>query len=86
LKVATAYLAYARFIRNQSINVTPYGVVQKVADDSTPTAERNIAAAAADAERIGKAYLMATMRYWKKIQRVCCENTRPRTYYTAIGN
>lgn len=86
LKVATAYLAYARFIRNQSINVTPYGVVQKTADDSTPTAERNIAAAAADAERVGKAYLLATMKYWRYVTGEACAVKSRRPYYTAIGD
>lgn len=83
LRVAVAYLAYARFIRNQSINVTPFGVVQKVSDESTPTSDRNIAAAAADAERVGKAYLLATIKYWRMVTGECI---RPRrSTYTAIG-
>lgn len=86
LRVSVAYLAYARFLRNQSINVTRYGVVQKVADDSTPTSDRNIAAAAADAERVGKAYLLATMKYWRYVTGEACAAKSRRTYYTAIGD
>lgn len=67
LRAAEAYLAYARFVRNHSIHVTPFGVVQKSGDDSTPVGQNTIASVALDAERIGQEFLGRTMRYWKFI-------------------
>lgn len=75
LRVAEAYLAYARFVRNHSINITPFGVVQKVGDDSTAVSNATIASIALDAERIGKEYLSRTVRYWKHIH----EDSKVRT-------
>lgn len=86
LRVAEAYLAYARFVRNHSINVTPFGVVQKVGDDSTAVSHATIESVALDAERIGKEYLGRTVRYWRYIHE---NDTRVRTQklprFMAIG-
>lgn len=65
LKAAHAYLAYARFVRNHSTQVTPFGVVQKMGDDSNAASDRNIAAVCKDAERIGTAHLQEAVAYWK---------------------
>lgn len=65
LKTAIAYLAYGRFVRNHSTNVTPYGVVTKIGEDSTPADARSIASVSADATRIGQEYLADALRYWK---------------------
>lgn len=65
LKAAHAYLAYARFVRNHSTQVTPFGVVQKMGDDSNAASDRNIAAVCKDAERIGTAHLQEAVSYWK---------------------
>lgn len=65
LKAAHAYLAYARFVRNHSTQVTPFGIVQKMGDDSNAASDRNIAAVCKDAERIGTAHLQEAVAYWK---------------------
>lgn len=66
IKTALAYLAYARLVRGQAAQVTPFGVVQKVGDDSTPVDSRGIAATASDAERIGREYLAESVRFWQE--------------------
>lgn len=87
LKAALAYLAYARFVRNHSTNVTVYGVVIKTGEDSTPADARTISAAALDAQRIGEDYLAAAVRYWKYATECACGGqsaARPR--FMAIGD
>lgn len=89
VKTALAYLAYARFVRNHSTNVTPYGVVTKIGEDSTPVDARTIAAVALDAQRIGQAHLQAARSYWADACRGCeCgadEGRRPRKRFIPIG-
>jgi len=71
IKKALAYFAYARFVRNHSTHVTPFGVVQKLGDDSNPADARNIAAISADARKIGEDYLAHAMKFWH-----CVESAR----------
>lgn len=89
VKTALAYLAYARFVRNHSTNVTPYGVVTKIGEDSTPVDARTIAAVALDAQRIGQAHLQAARSYWADACQGCeCgadEGRRPRKRFIPIG-
>lgn len=90
LKAAHAYLAYARFVRNHSTQVTPFGVVQKMGDDSNAASDRNIAAVCKDAERIGTAHLQEAVAYWKDwhIQhgQTAQKPTPRRKRFTAIGD
>lgn len=65
LRTALAYLAYGRFVRNHAASITPYGVVTKLGEDSTPADARTIASVASDATRIGQEHLAAALRYWK---------------------
>lgn len=76
LKAALAYFAYARFVRNHQLNVTPFGVVYKDGDESTQTDTRAIAAASKDAERIGQEYLAGAVAFWKSRSGSGC-NGRP---------
>lgn len=78
VKMATAYFAYARLVRNAQINVTPYGVVTKLGEESEPTSHHIVAAVSADALNIGKAMLAEAMRYWKQVQGKCCAPTTQR--------
>ncbi len=90
LKAAHAYLAYARFVRNHSTQVTPFGVVQKMGDNSNTASDRNIAAVSKDAERIGEAHLQDAIAYWKDwhIQhgQKAQKPARRRKRFTAIGD
>lgn len=54
---AIAYLAYARFLPNNQINVTAFGAVQKLGEYSQPIEEKSIVRASKEAEKIGLEYL-----------------------------
>lgn len=86
LKAALAYLSYARFIRNHQLNVTPFGVVVKEGDESSPLDVRAVAAASKDAERIGQAYLADCVAFWKGS--CCCAEKKVahRRRFIAIGD
>lgn len=87
VKAALAYLAYARFVRNHPTQVTAFGVVQKVGDDSNVASDRVIASASKDAERIGQAYLADCVEYWRMMQKCCNKGGArvPRRRFRAIG-
>lgn len=72
LKKALAYFAYARLVRNHQVAVTPFGVVSKMGDDSSPTDARTVAATANDARNIGLAIVERCMRYWAMVEKIYC--------------
>lgn len=73
LLLALGYFAYARLVREQSLNVTAYGVVIKEGELSSPADTRAIAAAALNAQNIAEAYLGNTLKYWRTTQnKGCC--------------
>lgn len=72
LLLALGYFAYARLVREQSLNVTAYGVVVKEGELSSPADTRAIAAAALNAQNIAEAYLGNTLKYWRTIQNEGC--------------
>lgn len=85
LKRATAYFAYARYMRSAQINCTPYGVVTKLGEESEPTDHRTIMAEAQNAQNIGEAMLGEAMRFWSSVQDVCCgHKVNPKRKFTAI--
>lgn len=63
LKISIAYFAYSRFITFQGINVTRFGVVQKVADYSTPITVEMIDRIAGNARSVGLSYLQQVEDY-----------------------
>lgn len=90
LLLALGYFAYARILREQSLNVTAYGVVVKEGELSSPADTRAIAAAALNAQNIAEAYLGNTLKYWRTIQNEgCCgEAQMPKRTrkFVAIGH
>lgn len=88
--LSLAYFAYARLVREHSLNVTAYGVVVKEGELSSPADMRNIAAVAQNAQNIAEAYLGDTLKYWKAVQsRACCADAQlpKRTRkFVAIGH
>lgn len=72
LLLALGYFAYARLVREQSLNVTAYGVVVKEGELSSPADTRAIASAALNAQNIAEAYLGNTLKYWRTIQNEGC--------------
>lgn len=86
LKVATAYLAYARFMRNNQVNVTPYGVVTKIGEESATTEHRIVVAQAQEAENIGQALLAEAVRYWDSVgDKSACKTMTKKKKFLAIG-
>lgn len=86
VKVALAYFAYARFVRNAQINITPYGVVTKLGEESEPTNYKTVAAVAQDAQNIGEALLAECLDYWHTINGSCCnKGQRAKRKFLAIG-
>lgn len=90
LKAAESYIVFARFIRNHPLQVTPYGVVVKEGDDSSPASAQSIQAVAKDSEKIGRQYLADAVKYWRYVnnERCCSKGEIPvskRKYY-AVGD
>lgn len=86
VKKALAYFAYARIVRNNQVNVTPYGVVTKIGEESTTTDTRTVAAVAAEAQNIGEALLAEAMAYWRNVTEACkCgDNQKAKRKFIAI--
>lgn len=57
LKVAIAYFAYARFMQNQGINVTRFGIVKKLNDTSEPIDQAAIDRFVGNTRSIGNSYI-----------------------------
>lgn len=64
---AVSYLAYSRFVKDQQINVTAFGVVVKNSQFSEPASDAMILKNAKDAEKIGIEYLNQCVDYLKFI-------------------
>ena len=88
IKTALAYFAYARFVRNHSTAVTPFGVVNKLGDESSNADSRQIAAVSADARRIGENYLTEAMKFWSIVESCRCrKNVRThRRRFVPVGD
>jgi hypothetical protein len=54
---AIGYLAYSRFVRNQPVNATVYGMVTKQSPHSEPVDPKTLISVANDSEKIGLQYL-----------------------------
>ena len=63
LKKAMGYLVYSRFVRNQNINATAFGIVAKQGQFSETVDEKTIVRIANDAEKIGLEYLKQCVNY-----------------------
>lgn len=63
LIAAISLLAYARFVRSQNINVTPFGVKEKLSIDSDEVSDRALVRHANEAESTGQFYLQQCVDY-----------------------
>ena len=57
LKTVIAYFAYARFLKNQSTQVTRFGVTKKITDYSEPVTDEKIADLSGEARSNAMGYL-----------------------------
>ena len=63
LKAAVCLLAYARFLPNNNINITPFGVKGKIALDSNEISDKSLFRQINEARNTGLAYLQQALRY-----------------------
>lgn len=66
LKKALSYYAYKRLVLNNSANVTAFGVVSKLSDNSQPLANSDLRRIANEAEACGKAALTSCIDYMSR--------------------
>jgi hypothetical protein len=86
LREAIGYLSYSRFIRNNSVSVTAFGVVVKQGDFSQPADEKTIVRIANESEKIGLEYLNQCIGYLKFIGKICEEKkTKTHLKFKSIG-
>lgn len=69
IRLALCYFAYARFIRSHVSQVTPFGVVTKIGDDSTPVSYSAVSAMSAEAKKIGDEYLRQSLDFWNETRK-----------------
>lgn len=81
---AVSYLAYSRFIKNQQLNVTAFGVVLKKSEFSEPANDVMILKASKDAEKNGLEYLNQCAAYLKYIGEIGVKKAN-RIKFKAIG-
>jgi hypothetical protein len=84
LKKAYCYLAYSRFIRNQSVNVTAFGVVQKTGQFSEAIDSKTTLAMARDAESIGMDYLENCLKYLIFVKKIETAKSNYKRKFLAI--
>lgn len=70
LNEALGYLTYSRFVRNQNINATAFGMVQKQGQFSEPIDEKTTIRISKDAENVGQEYLSQCIAYLKFIEKI----------------
>lgn len=66
LRLATAYYAYARVLKNNQLNVTAFGVTMKQGYQSQPVDDKDITDAVTEAYKMGDHYLQSCIRYFKR--------------------
>ena len=63
IRLAVAFYAYARVLKNNQINVTAFGVTQKTSPMSAPTGDEAIEDAVSEARKMGDLYLHSCVEY-----------------------
>jgi len=87
INATIAYLAYTRFVKNNSVNVTAFGVVSKSTNFSEPVEEKTLVRHANNAEKIGLEYLRQCVDFLKAHGLICNPKTSNRaTKFKSIGN
>ncbi len=79
LKEAEAYLVYHKFLTNNEMNATAFGVVYKDGDFSTKADTEAVSRQSAEARNVGDAYLRECVKYLQAVgllESPCC--TKPK--------
>lgn len=71
LRIAVAYFAYARVLKNNQINVTAFGVTEKHTNLSNPVKDESVDDAVGAARKMGDYYLQSCIRYLKRDECKC---------------
>ena len=85
---AISYLAYARMLPNQPLNVTAFGVVQKTTSLSEPVDEKTLFRASGESRKIGLEYLRQSVEHLRCKGLIDnCKNRDTKRYrkFKAIG-
>lgn len=67
-----AYIAYSRFVMNNPINATAFGVVHKLGEFSTPVDDNVLVRNSNEARKVGEAYLATTIEHLTALQLIGC--------------
>ena len=70
IRIAICYYSYARFVLMHSTQVSPFGVVTKMGDESNASDLKTITAISAEARKIADEYLRQSMEYWNEVRSV----------------
>ncbi|MDR1544958.1 MAG: hypothetical protein LBS50_11275 [Prevotellaceae bacterium] len=82
---AIAYLAYSRFMKNNQLNVTAFGVVFKQGEFSEKADEKTIVRMSNEAHSIGMEYLSQVVNYLKFSNIICYKKNVKLIKFKAIG-
>lgn len=85
LIAAISYLTYARFLINNPITVTAFGVKYKTTQYSQNVDDYVLIRASNDARKIGEAYLAKSVEQLKAFGLLDCRKYRPNGKYHAFG-
>ena len=87
LSAAIAYIAYARFVVNNPINVTAFGVKTKSSAYSENVSDTILIRSANDAQKIGEAYLAKCVEQLKSFGLIECRrySAGASSRYNVIG-
>ena len=87
LKIAIAYIAYSRFVVNNPINPTAFGVRYKDGEFSTRVEDNILIRSSNEARNIGEAYLEKAINHLKAMQLLtpCTEYTESPARKIIIG-
>jgi len=83
---AVAYLSYARFVRNNQINVTAFGATLKTTQFSEPIDEKMLIRHSNEAEKIGQAYLNGVIDFLRYKGLLCTTKKIFKNKFKAIGD
>ncbi len=79
LKETEAYLTYHKFLTNNEMNATAFGVVYKDGDFSTKADTEAVSRQSAEARNVGDAYLRECVKYLHAVgllEEPCCEKPK----------